>query len=377
MTAHAASGLGIYDYAMLAYFAAYALYALHAFSLRRAGFGWVCTVTLAAAFAMHTAFMVQRALFYNAQYQGFVLPATNMFEAISYFAWLIVLLYLVVDVFFIKTRVFGVFALIIPVAAMAYSTNALSADPRELMPSLKSYWLVFHISAMFISYAAFTLACTFAVMYVLRAHGIKSLERIDPKYNLRFLDDASYRMVLLGFPMLTLGVFLGAVWAFHAWGRYWGWDPKETWALITWFVYLAYLHFRLQWNFVGYRSALMNTIGFAVAMVTFLGVNLLDYVFNLHSIHTYAEGGGPFVLAVLGLAVFIPLVMHFLPKPPEEGLRTDEDLGEEFKPAADAGDPRPPVDWLRTEESQREGVHSAAEAGNSSDPLTKLPASGE
>jgi cytochrome c-type biogenesis protein CcsB len=334
--AHASGGLNIYDFAAFAYFAAFLLYALHAFFLRQKGVGVAATLMLVLAFGLHTVFLVERAMFYNAQYQGFVLPATNMFEAISYFAWLVALIYLIVEPLFLKTRAFGVFALMVPVAAMAYTAASQDQAPRELMPSLKSYWLVFHITAMFISYASFAIAFSFALMYVLRANGIKSLEKIDPKYNLRFLDEASYKMVLFGFPVLTLGIFLGAVWADSAWGRYWGWDPKETWALITWLIYLAYLHFRVQWNWVGYRSALLNLIGFVAVLVTFQGVNLMVKAFGTTSVHAYAEGGGTFMLIILGLAVLIPLIMHFLPKPPEEGLRLDEPADPSFKPASAA-----------------------------------------
>jgi len=312
---HVASGLSVYDWAMFAYFGAYLVYALHIFFLRKRAVGVLATVLLVAAFAMHTTFLVERALFYYAQYQGFVLPATNMFEAISYFAWLAVLGYLVVELFVVKTRTFAIFALLLPVAGMAYSAKAMSTDPRELMPSLKSYWLVFHITAMFMSYAAFALAFSFALMYILRARGLRGMERIDPRFNLKFLDETANKLIVFGFPLLTLGIFLGAVWADSAWGRYWGWDPKETWALITWLMYLAYLHLRLHWSMSAYRSSLLNVIGFIFVLVTFQGVNLLDSLFKLGSIHAYAEGGGVFVLAVLGLAVLIPLVMVFLPEP--------------------------------------------------------------
>lgn len=325
-SAQISSGLALYDYAMFAYFAAYLVYAVHAFFSRKRGVGVAATLLLAAAWLVHTGFLVQRSIFYYHQHQGFVLPATNMFEAISYFCWMIVIAYLISETFILKSRLFGVFALMLPVAGMAYTARAMSADPRELMPSLKSYWLVFHVTAMFISYAIFALAFTFALMYILRARGIRSLERIDPKYNLKFLDDTTHRLVLVGFPILTLGVFLGAVWADSAWGRYWGWDPKEVWALITWFIYLAYLHLRLQWNWVGYRSALFNCIGFVSVLITFQGVNLLDSVFKLNSIHAYAEGGGTFMLTVLGLALLIPVVMHFMPMPTEEGLKEERRL---------------------------------------------------
>src|SRR6185436_2499276 len=109
----------------------------------------------------------------------------------------------------------------------------------------------------------------------------------------------------------------------------WGWDPKEVWALITWLVYLSYLHFRLQRSWIGYRSALLNMIGFGSVLITFQGVNLLDTAFKLNSIHAYTMGDKSghwqtFFLAALGLMVLIPLVMLMLPKPPED-LRTRED----------------------------------------------------
>jgi len=318
------AGLDIYDTVMFGYFVAFFTYALHAFILRRPGFGRFAWLILACAFVLHTAFLIQRAVFYYQQYQGFVLPATNMFEALGYFAWLVVLVYFVCEALLLKTRFLGVFALLVPVAAMAYTATGMSGDPRELMPSLKSYWLVFHITAMFLSYAALALAFSFALMYLICASGWRNLERIDPRLNLRFLDHASYQLILFAFPALTLGIFLGAVWADEAWGRPWGWDPKETWALITWLIYLAYLHLRIQRGWVGYRSALLNIVGFAAMLITFIGVNLLDSLFGLGSIHAYAKGGGVFVLLVLGLAVLIPVTMQFLPMP-DHALVNEQD----------------------------------------------------
>jgi cytochrome c-type biogenesis protein CcsB len=320
--AHVPASLGIYDFAMFGYFAAYLAYAFHAFFDRRPIIGRIATGLTAVAFVLHSTFMVERAIFYYHQHQGFVLPATNMFEAISYFAFLTVLSYLIIECTLFKSAIFGVFAMLIPVAAMAFTARSMSQDPRELMPSLKSYWLVFHVTAMFISYAVFALAFTFAIMYLVRLSG-KALERIDTRFNLKWLDETSYKLVLFAFPILTLGIFLGAVWANSAWGRYWGWDPKETWALITWIIYLAYLHLRMQWGWIGYRSALLNIIGFCAVLVTFLGVNLLDSAFKLGSIHAYAEGGSQFMLIILGLAILIPLIMLFLPTPEAESVKRE------------------------------------------------------
>lgn len=327
------SGLEVYDYAMIGYFAAFVVYAAHAFFLRQRATGIVAVLLLLAAAILHTVFLFQRGIYYYHQHQGFVLPATNMFEAISFFAWLSVIAYLVFEPLLLKTRFFGVFALIIPTAAMAYTAKGINQDPRELMPSLKSYWLVFHVTAMFISYSVLALAFMFALLYVFSARKVR-LQKIDSRFNLRHLDEVSYKLVLFAFPVLTLGIFLGAVWADQAWGRYWGWDPKEVWALITWLIYLAYLHFRIQRGWIGYRSALLNIIGFASVLITFIGVNLLDQAFKLNSIHAYAEGGGTFFLVILGLAILIPLVMYFLPMPDERQLLEEQDMLSNVGPEA-------------------------------------------
>jgi ABC-type transport system involved in cytochrome c biogenesis permease subunit len=136
-TPHAASALGVYDYAMFAYFAAYLAYAIHAFFSRKRIIGLTAALLLIVAWALHTVFFVDRAHFYYLQHQGFVLPATNMFEAVSFFCWLIVLVYLILEPLLLKTRLFGVFALLLPVAGMAYSAKEMSSDPRELMPSVR------------------------------------------------------------------------------------------------------------------------------------------------------------------------------------------------------------------------------------------------
>jgi len=330
-------GFQLYDYAMFGYFIAYLIYAYHAFFDKRKGVGLTGTIILCLTWVVHTAFLVERTMFYYAQYQGFLLPATNMFEAIGYFCWLVVLLYIIAE-FILKTRAFGVFALLLPVSGMAYIARAMTPDPRELMPSLKSYWLVFHVSCMFISYAALFLSFVFALMYLLRSRGVTWISRLDKRFDLKYLDTVSSKLVFLAFPVLTLGVFLGAVWADSAWGRYWGWDPKEVWALITWLIYLSYLHTRIQMRWVGYRSSLLNVIGFAAVLITFQGVNLLDQVFKLNSIHAYAEGEGTFLLTALGIALLIPILMHFLPGPRED-ITKDEDSFISLQP----GGPAPPA----------------------------------
>jgi cytochrome c-type biogenesis protein CcsB len=341
-------GSQIYDYSMYGYFAAYLVYAVHTLFYRTRALGWLATGLLAASWVAHTVFFVLRALFYHEQHGGFLLPATNMYEAVSYFAWIIVLLYLIAEQV-LKTRAFALFALVLPIAGVAYATKAMDPAPRELFPSLKSYWLAFHVSAMFISYSVLFLSFVFALMYILRARGVKAISWLDPRFDLRYLDSTSYRLAMLGFPVLTLGIFLGAVWADSAWGRYWGWDPKETWALITWLIYLGYLHFRSRPGWAGYRSALMNTVGFVAVLITFQGVNLISSVLNKESIHAYAEGGSTTMLIILGCMLLVPMIMFFMPGPREDLGPDIEELPERIdapRPAAPAplasSTPEPP-----------------------------------
>jgi len=146
---------------------------------------------------------------------------------------------------------------------------------------LKSNWLIAHVIACFIGYAAFAIAFGISIMYLLKqrkpddAAGFLSL---FPKTD--DLDDLNYRMIMFGFLFLSAGIITGAVWANSAWGRYWGWDPKETWSLITWFIYATMLHARLMRGWHGRRIAYLSIIGFAAVLFTYFGVNLLP---GLHS----------------------------------------------------------------------------------------------
>ena len=336
-------GLKIYVVSAYVYFAAFLVYCWHLLFKNSRGSGQLATVILIAAWLAHTVFMVLRGLFYYKQHGGFLLPATNMFEAISYMAWMIVLFYLIAQWFILKTPKFGAFALFVPIFLMTWNSQALvstpgAGDPRDLFPSLKSNLLWIHVSCMFISYAIFALGATFAVLYILRLKRVPFLTRLDHRFGLRWLDDMSYRFTLFSFPVLSLGVFLGAWWASQAWGRPWAWDPKEVWALIVWLLYLAYIHLRIYWNWVGYRPALMNLIAFMAVMITFKGVNLLNEIFGLESIHAYTSGSlkasdwalmGSFTVITLGLVVAM-----FMPGPDERELEHE---------LADFSPPEPPL----------------------------------
>lgn len=161
-------------------------------------------------------------------------------------------------------------------------------DPamNPLAPVLRSYWLNIHVTCMLTSYGALGLACALGLDYLFvwltSPRGDAAPPEVTAK--LERLEHFNYRVIQVGFLLLTAGVLLGAVWANQSWGRYWGWDPKETWAFITWLIYAAYLHFRFMGWVKGPTSTIWNLVGFAAVMFTYLGVSFL-----LPGLHSYLE----------------------------------------------------------------------------------------
>jgi cytochrome c-type biogenesis protein CcsB len=209
-------------------------------------------------------------------------PLSNLYESLTFFSWTIAVLYLVVERKY-RNRVIGAFVLPLAFLAMAYASLSpnISDLIQPLIPALKSNWLIAHVIACFIGYAAFAVAFGTSLMYLLRSK--PSLEEGSLLSRLPeppVLEELTYQMVVFGFLFLSAGIITGAVWANSAWGRYWGWDPKETWSLITWFVYATLLHARLMRGWGGRRIAYLSVIGFAAVLFTYFGVNLLP---GLHS----------------------------------------------------------------------------------------------
>ncbi len=209
-------------------------------------------------------------------------PLSNLYESLVFFAGTIVLIYLVIERKY-SNRVIGAFVAPIAFLAMAYASLSPNISDRiqPLIPALKSNWLIAHVIACFIGYGAFAVAFGVSLMYLMKQ---KSSDDTDsmmshlPDANV--LDELNHQLVMFGFLFLSAGIITGAVWANSAWGRYWGWDPKETWSLITWFVYATLLHARLMRGWRGKRTAILSIGGFAAVMFTYFGVNLLP---GLHS----------------------------------------------------------------------------------------------
>jgi cytochrome c-type biogenesis protein CcsB len=165
---------------------------------------------------------------------------------------------------------------------------ARHVDPamNPLVPVLRSYWLNIHVTCMLTSYGALGLACAIGLdyLFVWLTSGRGADTPPEVKAKLERLELFNYRVIQVGFTLLTGGVLLGAVWANQSWGRYWGWDPKETWAFITWLIYAAYLHFRFMGWVKGPWSTVWNLVGFGAVIFTYLGVSFL-----LPGLHSYLE----------------------------------------------------------------------------------------
>jgi len=209
-------------------------------------------------------------------------PLSNLYESLVFFALSIAALYLVIEKR-LGHQTMGAFVMPLAFLCMAYASLSPNINDRiqPLLPALKSNWLIAHVVTCFIGYAGFAIAFCLSLMLLARKESRGERESIRIKIpDLRSLDELTHKMVMLGFLFLTLGIITGAVWANSAWGRYWGWDPKETWSLITWFIYATFLHARLMRGWQGRKAAILSIVGFGAVLFTYLGVNLLP---GLHS----------------------------------------------------------------------------------------------
>jgi len=269
----------------------------------------LATVTYFAAFIARSDFVakVASAMTWSATVMGLVglmvrwresyligldvghIPVSNLYEVFILFSIITALLYLFYERRY-QTRVLGGFVLLVISAAVAfllwYTFDRQAADIQPLVPALKSYWMKIHVPANFIGYGAFALAAMVAVAYLIRFNAEKgdsnSLAMTLPALDV--LADLMYKSIALGFAFFTLATILGALWAAEAWGGYWSWDPKETWALIVWLNYAAWLHMRLTKGWRGKPMAAWAIVGLFVTLFAFLGVNMF-----LSGLHSYGE----------------------------------------------------------------------------------------
>lgn len=272
-------------------FAAIWLYALN---IKNTIYQKICSATVALSFFCLTTSLVIRAIGL-----GHV-PIRNLYESLVILAWALLGAYLFLETKY-KFRQFGVYVVII-VMGIFLAASWLPAEQREwspLIPALQSYWRAIHVPPLLVSYSLFLLASVPAVAYLVSYYKNYSmlnlsggqgsvsagfdLDKInDLKNKLDFYDELSYRCITFGLPLLTFGIICGGLWANHAWGAIWQWDPKETLALMTWFVYAAYIHLRMR-GLSATTTSWIAVVGIIAVYITYNGINQ----FNLGGLHSY------------------------------------------------------------------------------------------
>jgi cytochrome c-type biogenesis protein CcsB len=184
-------------------------------------------------------------------------------------------------------RYLGVWVSAVVLGVLGFAVTVLYTDPGPLVPALRSTWLVIHVFAAITATGLFTLGALVSLLYLLADRLAARTGRLG-RYVARLpdrpaLDQLAFRLHAVAFPIWTFAVMAGAIWAQYAWGRYWGWDPKETWAFVSWVVYAAYLHARVTAGWKGRSAAVVALVGYATMLFNFIGVNMF-----LTGFHSYA-----------------------------------------------------------------------------------------
>src|SRR5471030_306363 len=211
------------------------------------------------------------------------IPVSNLYEVFILFSLITAMFYLYFEQRY-ATRQLGAFVTMVITAAVVfllwYTVTRDAADIQPLVPALQSWWMKIHVPANFIGYGTFSLSAMVAAAYLLKSSG----HLVDRLPSLEVLDDVMYKAISVGFAFFTVATILGALWAAEAWGGYWSWDPKETWALIVWLNYAAWLHMRLMTGLRGRVAAWWALVGLLVTTFAFLGVNMF-----LSGLHSYGK----------------------------------------------------------------------------------------
>jgi cytochrome c-type biogenesis protein CcsB len=247
--------------------------------------GWAESIGIAATGVAWTAFAVMLAAVATRWDAVGHAPWSNMYEFTTAFATAILGFYAVFEHVYVKphaprsARALGAVALPVVATMLAIALAFFPSDVNPLVPALQNAdLLAIHVAAMIIAYSALSVSFVAACLYLVQGGEANRFARLP---RARTLDEIAYKSVMVGFPVLAAGIALGAYWANHAWGRYWGWDPKETSALVTLLIYGAYLHTHSLRKWAGMRSASVLVIGFGAVMFSYFVVNL--WVSGLHS----------------------------------------------------------------------------------------------
>jgi len=227
-------------------------------------------------------------------------PLSNLYESLLFLTWCLTFAQILLE-YKNKNIIIGTINSPICLFIVSFASFSLPIDMQQaspLVPALRSNWLIMHVTIMMVSYATLMLGSLLSILFLVLGEINIGKKRIKKSNNpnvlimknhnnvakitlLESIDNLSYRTIGLGFPLLTIGIIAGAVWANEAWGSYWSWDPKETWALITWLIFASYLHSRLTKSWSGRKPAILASIGFLVVWICYLGVNFLGK--GLHS----------------------------------------------------------------------------------------------
>ena len=246
---------------------------------QRTRFGNIGLSLLVLGFGLHAVGAVLRGIAAGR------VPWGNMYEFSITASLSVVGIYLLLNRRF-DLRWMGIFIVTPVLLALGLAVTILYVDAGQLVPALRSYWLVIHVSAAVISFGLFTTSAIISILYLVKARFEDRSAQSKTGFLLRVpsakeLDSLGYRIVAFVFPLWTFAVIAGAIWAENAWGRYWGWDPKETWAFITWVVYAGYLHARVTVGWKGRKTAVVALVGYASLIFNFIGVNI--WLPGLHS----------------------------------------------------------------------------------------------
>jgi cytochrome c-type biogenesis protein CcsB len=275
----------LFGISIFVYFFAMVLYVSY-LAFRSESLGNVATGALLAGVGVETAAILVR--WYESYQMGIGrAPLTNLYESLVFFAWTIAVIYLLMERKF-RIKTVGAFVTPFPFIIMAYASLNPN-DIQPLVPALQSNWLISHVVTCFVGYAAFAVSFGVSFLYLFKVNAEKkpakqqsALMNYLPGSDL--LDEIGYKTIAIGFPLLTIGIVTGAFWANVAWGTYWSWDPKETWSLIVWLIYAAYLHARITRGWRGTKAATLSIVGFSATLFCYLGVNLI-----LSGLHSYGS----------------------------------------------------------------------------------------
>jgi cytochrome c-type biogenesis protein CcsB len=265
-----------------------ALYVLYAVT-KKEGIGRTGFFVLGLALLDHAASLVTRTIMARAiPGYGWYLPWNNWFESFSFFGGVITAVFFIIQS---RKRLNILGAFVVPLAwVMLLASFFHDRSIPSPVPALQSYFMSIHVPVMFLSYSAFANAFALGLAYLIQQHQIKSKKPSELCYalpSLEEIDHLIYTVIVFAFPVMTLGVMLGARWAHKAWeGHTWGWDPKVIGTLITWIIYLVYLHMRLIVGWRGRKAVYLSMAGFGAVLFTYAGVNYLS------ALHGFLSGRG-------------------------------------------------------------------------------------